>query len=307
MDKYDDIKVPKGKALPWWFRTSRLSRHHAQADETVLFENIANGESLELMVPVATYKVDIVPTKETEPVYFGPVSLTVKGGAINRVYALGDPEKKTRNARRACDLGRHNRFRKAVGGEHRTGGQAVGDGDSLAVNLCVDDTSQSATVPVTAPPAAAPTGTASPIVGLLCVLTCLSSCAGQTAPGNSTFLGDAPPGHRLSLRPAKVSRLKVSASSSSPSASRSPATRPRWRYCRQSPSTACSGAGGRRARRLVGWQRAGGRTVRLDSDRRTRRLGHGRHRALRTAAQDQGYDTITLRADSHQPSIGSRR
>jgi len=32
------------------------------------------------------------------------------------------------------------------------------------------------------------------IVGVLCVLTCLSGCAVQTAPGNSTSPGDAPPG-----------------------------------------------------------------------------------------------------------------
>ena len=30
----------------------------------------------------------IVPSKEKEPVFFGPVNLTVKGGAINRVYAV---------------------------------------------------------------------------------------------------------------------------------------------------------------------------------------------------------------------------
>ena len=63
----------------------------------VLFENIANGESLKLTVPVATYKVAIVPTGETEPVVLGPVELTVKGGAVNRVYAIGDPGKKTMN------------------------------------------------------------------------------------------------------------------------------------------------------------------------------------------------------------------
>ena len=63
----------------------------------MLFENIANGESLKLVVPVATYKVAIVPTGKTKPVILGPVSLTVKGGALNRVYAVGDPEKKTMN------------------------------------------------------------------------------------------------------------------------------------------------------------------------------------------------------------------
>ena len=68
-----------------------------QVNGDVLFENIANGESLKLTVPVATYKVAIVPTGESEPVVLGPLSLTVKGGAVNRVYAVGDPGKKTMN------------------------------------------------------------------------------------------------------------------------------------------------------------------------------------------------------------------
>jgi hypothetical protein len=63
----------------------------------VLFENIANGEALKLTVPVATYDVAIVPTGKTRPVVLGPAKLTVKGGAVNRVYAVGDPGKKTMN------------------------------------------------------------------------------------------------------------------------------------------------------------------------------------------------------------------
>ena len=49
-------------------------------NDQVLFANIENGESLELVVPVATYKVSIVPSKEKEPVFFGPVNLTVGRG-----------------------------------------------------------------------------------------------------------------------------------------------------------------------------------------------------------------------------------
>jgi LPXTG-site transpeptidase (sortase) family protein len=40
------------------------------------------------------------------------------------------------------------------------------------------------------------------IAGVLCVLTCLSGCAAQTAPGSSTSRGDAPPG-RSSVAPAR--------------------------------------------------------------------------------------------------------
>ena len=133
--KYDDVKVPKGKAFLVVSHVAAVPPADVRVDETVLFENIANGESLELMVPVATYKVDIVPTKETEPVFFGPVSLTVQGGAINRVYALGDPEKKTMNvAVHVITVGTTGSGKPSEVNTG-TGGQAVGDGDSLAVNL----------------------------------------------------------------------------------------------------------------------------------------------------------------------------
>ena len=45
----------------------------------VLFKDVANGESLNLVVPVATYGVDIVPTGKTSPVYLGPLKLTSAG------------------------------------------------------------------------------------------------------------------------------------------------------------------------------------------------------------------------------------
>jgi hypothetical protein len=133
--KYDDVKVPKGKAFLVVSHVAAVPPADVRVDETVLFENIANGESLELMVPVATYKVDIVPTKETEPVFFGPVSLTVKGGAINRVYALGDPTKKTMNVAVHVITAGATGSGKPSEVNTGTGGQAVGDGDSLAVNL----------------------------------------------------------------------------------------------------------------------------------------------------------------------------
>jgi len=41
--------------------------------------------------------VDIVPAGESSPVVFGPVDLTVQGGSLNRVYAVGDPAAKTMN------------------------------------------------------------------------------------------------------------------------------------------------------------------------------------------------------------------
>ena len=83
--KYDSVKVPKGKARLVVSHVAAVPPADILVNGAVLFANIANGESLELVVPVATYKVSIVPSKKTEPVFFGPVSLTVKGGAINRV------------------------------------------------------------------------------------------------------------------------------------------------------------------------------------------------------------------------------
>lgn len=60
-------------------------------DGEVLFANVANGESLDLVVPAGTYEVKIVPTGESSPVVLGPLDLTVAGGSLNRVFAVGDP------------------------------------------------------------------------------------------------------------------------------------------------------------------------------------------------------------------------
>lgn len=64
-----------------------------------------------------------------------PVSLTVKGGAINRVYAVGDPEKKTMNvAVHVLTVGTIG-SKKPSEVNTGTGGQAVAAGPSLEVNL----------------------------------------------------------------------------------------------------------------------------------------------------------------------------
>jgi Domain of unknown function (DUF4397) len=133
--KYDTVKVPKGKASLVVSHVAAVPPADIRVNDQVLFANIANGESLDLTVPVATYKVSIVPTGEKKPVFFGPVNLTVKGGAINFVYAVGDPEKKTMNVcvhvLAAGSTGSGEPSEVNTG----TGGQAVGEGPSLAVNL----------------------------------------------------------------------------------------------------------------------------------------------------------------------------
>jgi Domain of unknown function (DUF4397) len=133
--KYDSVKVPKGKAQLVVSHVAAVPPADIVVNDQVLFANIENGESLELVVPVATYKVSIVPSKEQEPVFFGPVNLTVKGGAINRVYAVGDPEKKTMNVAVHVITAGTTGSKKPSEVNTGTGGQAVGEGDSLSVNL----------------------------------------------------------------------------------------------------------------------------------------------------------------------------
>jgi hypothetical protein len=133
--KYDSVKLPKGKAQLVVSHVAAVPPADILVNGQVLFANIANGESLELVVPVATYKVSIVPSKEKEPVFFGPVSLTVKGGAINRVYAVGDPEKKTMNVAVHVITASTTGSGRPSDVNTGTGGQAVGKGPSLVSNL----------------------------------------------------------------------------------------------------------------------------------------------------------------------------
>jgi len=93
----DLTAVPPGKAGLTVAHTARVGKADVRVDGKVLFADIANGQSLHLVVPVQTYKVAITPAGKAEPVVLGPVTLTVKGGALNRVYAIGDPSQKTMN------------------------------------------------------------------------------------------------------------------------------------------------------------------------------------------------------------------
>ena len=89
--------VPSDKASLTVAHTAAVPPADIRVDGKVLFANVANGESLNLVVPVGTYSVDIVPAGENSPVVFGPVSLAVQGGSLNRVYAVGDPAANTMN------------------------------------------------------------------------------------------------------------------------------------------------------------------------------------------------------------------
>jgi hypothetical protein len=56
----------------------------------VLFSNVANGESLTVVVPAATYSVEIVPAATNGAAILGPVDLKLKKGTLTRVYAIGN-------------------------------------------------------------------------------------------------------------------------------------------------------------------------------------------------------------------------
>ncbi|MCW2810718.1 MAG: hypothetical protein JWP61_1176 [Friedmanniella sp.] len=131
----DLSSVPKGKASLTVAHTASVPAADVRVNNKVLFSNIANGQALNLIVPVATYKVAIVRTGKTSPVLLGPVSLTVQGGALNRVYALGDPSKKTMNVAvhviATGTSGSATPHRVNTG----TGGQAAGSAPSLVVTL----------------------------------------------------------------------------------------------------------------------------------------------------------------------------
>lgn len=131
----DEIEVPKGKAFLTVAHTARVPPADIRVDGKVLFRDVANGESLNEIVPVATYEVAIVPAGKAKPVLLGPVELTVKGGALNRVYAVGDPDRKTMNVAvhvlAAASSGSDKPSRVNTG----TGGQAVGASPGVLVDL----------------------------------------------------------------------------------------------------------------------------------------------------------------------------
>jgi len=131
----DLSSVPQGKASLTVAHTATVPPADIQVDGKVLFADIGNGESLNLVVPVATYKVAIVPTGKSKPVILGPVSLTVKGGYLNRVYAIGDPSKKTMNVAVHVIAAGARGSEKPSRVDTGTGGQAVGYQPSSLVPL----------------------------------------------------------------------------------------------------------------------------------------------------------------------------
>ncbi|MEU4193184.1 DUF4397 domain-containing protein [Kribbella sp. NPDC026611] len=87
--------VPKDKAAVRVAHDAAVGPADIRVNGKVLFKNVANGESLDLVVPAATYKVDIVPTGATSPVVLGPLDLPLQAGYLTRVFAVGAPSQKT--------------------------------------------------------------------------------------------------------------------------------------------------------------------------------------------------------------------
>ncbi len=131
----DVSAVPHDKANLVVAHVAKVPPADIRVNGKVLFENIANGEALKLTVPVATYEVAIVPTGKTKPVVLGPAKLTVQGGAVNRVYAVGDPGNQTMNvAVHVIPTGTSGSGQPSdvnTGG----GGQAAGDDSAVGVTL----------------------------------------------------------------------------------------------------------------------------------------------------------------------------
>ncbi len=83
------VPVDKGRLVV--SHTAAVPPADIVVDGEVLFANVANGESLDAVVPASSYAVSVVPTGTPGPAVLGPLDLAVTGRSLNRVYAVGDP------------------------------------------------------------------------------------------------------------------------------------------------------------------------------------------------------------------------
>jgi hypothetical protein len=132
--KYDKVKVPKGKAVLEIGQAGVVPPADVRLDNQLFSKNIANTEFAREPVPATTYKVSLVPTGAKDPVLFS-TNLPVNGGLLNLAYFVGDAQMKT------MTVAKHDVAVATTGtGRPRliptgTGGQAVGAGPSMEVNL----------------------------------------------------------------------------------------------------------------------------------------------------------------------------
>jgi len=132
--------VPKDKAAVRVAHTAAVGPADIKVNGKVLFANVANGESLDVVVPAGTYSVEIVPAGASSPVVLGPLALPVKSGYLTRVFAVGEPSSKTMNVVVASLKLPGTGSDKPDQVNTGTGGQAAGlmdDEESPAVPIAV--------------------------------------------------------------------------------------------------------------------------------------------------------------------------
>ncbi len=96
--KNDIASVSPGKVRLAVAHTAAAPPADIKVNGDVLFSNVANSEALTVVVPAATYKVEVVPAATKGDAILGPVDLSVKAGTLTRVFAIGDVSKGTMDA-----------------------------------------------------------------------------------------------------------------------------------------------------------------------------------------------------------------
>jgi hypothetical protein len=89
--------VGRGKTRLVVAHTAVAPPADVRVDGSVLFRDVASGESLGLLVPAKTYRVDAVPVAGGGAI-LDPVRLSLRPGTLTRVFAVGDPSAGTADA-----------------------------------------------------------------------------------------------------------------------------------------------------------------------------------------------------------------
>lgn len=90
--------VPPGKLRLVVAHVAAAPPADIKVDGKVLFNNVANGEELPLVVPAKTYNVAVVPAATDGDPILGPVDLKTKAGTLTRVFAIGSATQNTMDA-----------------------------------------------------------------------------------------------------------------------------------------------------------------------------------------------------------------
>jgi ABC-type transport system involved in cytochrome c biogenesis permease subunit len=69
-----------------------------RVDGKPFFRNVANGESLSLVVPAKSYSLDVVATATGSRTILPAVRAALAPGTLTRVFAFGNPDEKTSDA-----------------------------------------------------------------------------------------------------------------------------------------------------------------------------------------------------------------